>query len=105
MPRRPVEFRPAALEEARAAAVWYRERSPAAADAFNDEITKAIKEIVSAPERWPQYRSGTRRFVLHRFPFFVVYRAQPNVVHVIAVAHARRRPGYWNRGASSPDRY
>jgi plasmid stabilization system protein ParE len=105
MPRHLVEFRPAALEEARAATAWYRERSPAAADAFSAEIAKAVKEIASAPNRWPHYRSGTRRFVLFRFPFFVVYRAQPNIIHIIAIAHARRRPGYWNRGQSSRNRH
>lgn len=44
--------------------------------------------------RWP-VKSGVRRYVLRRFPFLIVYRVLESQVEVIAVTHARRRPGYW----------
>jgi hypothetical protein len=44
--------------------------------------------------RWPT-KSGVRRYVMCRFPFLVVYRVVGSEIEVIAVAHARRRPGYW----------
>jgi hypothetical protein len=33
--------------------------------------------------------------MLERFPFSVVYRVGEHGALVVAVAHARRRPGYW----------
>ena len=42
MSGKPVEFHPEALAEAEAAVVWYRERSFRAAEAFTDELTKAV---------------------------------------------------------------
>jgi hypothetical protein len=33
--------------------------------------------------------------VLHHFPYFVVFRELPSKIQIIAVAHAKRRPGYW----------
>ena len=95
MPRTPVEFHPAALEEAEAAANWYRERSPEAATAFLAEVRRAVQQIAEAPERCPPYIQDTRRYLFHRFPFFVVFRRAAGRIQVVAVAHARRRPGYW----------
>jgi toxin ParE1/3/4 len=38
---------------------------------------------------------GTRKFLLRRFPYAVVYRITESAIQVIAVAHGRRRPSYW----------
>jgi plasmid stabilization system protein ParE len=51
--------------------------------------------IAEAPQRWPAGPHGTRKFLLHRFPFAVIYRELPSAIQVLAVAHGRWRPGYW----------
>lgn len=94
MPGLAVGFHPAALEESAAAELWYREHSDTAAAAFVAELDRAVEQIGSAPERWPRHARGTRRFLLRRFPFAVIYRVGTEV-EVIAVAHGRRRPQYW----------
>jgi hypothetical protein len=38
-----------------------------------------------------------RRYLLHKFPFSVVYLERPDFIEVIAVAHHRRKPGYWSK--------
>lgn len=38
---------------------------------------------------------GARHVLLRRFPYFVVYRERSEDIHVIAVAHTSRKPGYW----------
>lgn len=100
MMARDVDLHPEAVEEARAAFLWYRERSESAANAFLSEMDRALAEIAEAPRRWPSYLYGARRFVLRRFPFLIVYRELEDTVQVVAVAHGRRRPGYWRRRAS-----
>ena len=95
MGRLPVGFHPAAAEESAAAEGWYRERSEVAAAAFVAEIDRAVEQISNAPERWPRHTHGTRRFVLRRFPFTVIYRFGAADAEIIAVAHGRRRPDYW----------
>jgi plasmid stabilization system protein ParE len=95
MSRRPVGYHPAAFTEAEGAAAWYRERSPQAEGAFLAELERAVHEIAAAPQRWPPYLQGSRRFLLHRFPFSVVYRQRAGKIQIVAVAHAHRRPGYW----------
>jgi toxin ParE1/3/4 len=59
------------------------------------ELDLAIDRIEEAPRRWPVYLGGTRRYLLRRFPFFVVFRDAGDSVQIVALAHARRRPGYW----------
>ncbi|MGH7251628.1 MAG: type II toxin-antitoxin system RelE/ParE family toxin [Nitrospiraceae bacterium] len=91
----PLEFHPDAVAEAHAAGEWYKQRSEAAGAAFLAELDHAVELISRSPRRWPPYLHGTRRYLLHRFPFSVVYRERPDALTVVAVAHARRRPGYW----------
>jgi len=70
-------------------------RTVTAAAAFSSEIDAAESAIVRLPEAWPPFDHGTRRYLLQRFPFSVVYRAEARRILIVAVAHARRRPGHW----------
>jgi plasmid stabilization system protein ParE len=95
MPHPSVRFHPQAIEEAEAAQRWYGERSAIAAGAFTAELSHAVDMVVEAPDRWPRSARGTRRYVFPRFPFSLVYRVREDMVEVVAVAHHKRRPGYW----------
>ena len=92
---RGLEYLEEALQEAEAAARWYAERSPSAALAFSNEIEAAEDAIVRTPEAWPPYNHGTRRFLLRRFPYAIVYRIESGRILVVALSHGRRQPGYW----------
>jgi plasmid stabilization system protein ParE len=88
-------FHPEAVAEAEAARKWYEARSDTAGEKFAIELRVALERARSAPERWPKYLHGTRRYLLHRFPYLVVYDLGLDAVHVFAIAHGLRRPGYW----------
>ena len=90
-----LRIHPAALEEAEAAVDWYAQRSGRVAGMFLDELDRAIDRIGQNPEHYPPHDFGTRRIVLRRFPFVVVFRKAAIGVEIIAIAHGRRRPGYW----------
>ncbi len=92
---RELEYLDAALDEAEFAARWYAERSASAAAGFADELDAAIAAIEQFPEAWPAYDHGTRRYLLRRYPFSVVYRVEAERILIAAVAHGHRRPGYW----------
>jgi plasmid stabilization system protein ParE len=95
MAAKSVEFLEEASAEYEAAFDWYFTRSEASASKFASELAQAIDIIAEAPQRWPAGPYGTRKFLLHRFPFAVVYRELPSIIQVLAVAHGHRRPGYW----------
>ena len=95
MARPSVELHPEAIAEARAAYRWYAERNPSAAAAFIAALDQAVSQIPESPERWPLHLYGTRKFLLRRFPYAVIYRQTATAIQIVAVAHGRRRPGYW----------
>jgi toxin ParE1/3/4 len=95
MPPFAVEVHPLAADEAEAAERWYRDRNETSATRFRRELDRAVGLIADRPDAAPPYVGNTRRFLLRRFPFFVVYRVFSQHVQVVAVAHARRRPHYW----------
>ena len=90
-----VRFHSDALAELVDAMDWYALRSNRAKESFLDEFEFAASRIREAPLRWPTYLLGTRKVRLRRFPFALVYHVGVEVAHVLAVAHLRRRPGYW----------
>lgn len=93
-----LRFHPAAVEEAEAALDWHSERSPRAANRFAAELERVIEEISAAPERWPEFEGRARRMLLRHFPYAVIYRITKGEIEILAVAHGRRRPGYWKTG-------
>ncbi|MGQ9688290.1 MAG: type II toxin-antitoxin system RelE/ParE family toxin [Desulfobaccales bacterium] len=95
MPPRKIDFHPAALEEAEAARDWYAERSPAVAGACIRELFHAVEHVAAAPERWPRFSRDTRGYLFPKFLFSLIYRAGPKSILIVAVAHTKRRPGYW----------
>jgi plasmid stabilization system protein ParE len=90
-------FHPEARAEFRGAVVWYRDQGARPAVAFRIAVADVIRRIVETPRRWPVYMYGTRRLVLDRFPFSVVYLEHPEELIIVAVAHSKRRPGYWRQ--------
>ena len=80
---RVLEYLEQALEEAEAAARWYAERSPRAALAFSEEIDAAETAISRLPDAYPQFDHGTRRYLLRRFPFSVVYRVEASRIVIV----------------------
>src|SRR5437868_14008821 len=97
MARASVEFHAEARAEYLAAVSWYRDRSLSAARNFGAEFSQAVEQIRKSPNSWGVYMKGCRRFLLHQFPFQIVYQGSAGVVFVLAVAHTHRRPGYWRR--------
>jgi toxin ParE1/3/4 len=90
-----VEYHQGAISDVKSAVAWYRKRSPKAALDFIEELHRAAKTIRQAPERWPLGKNNTRRFLLWRFPFSIIYSEHESAITICAVAHASRRPDYW----------
>lgn len=94
-----LQFFDDAVEEIESTRAWYRERNPVVETAFLAVLDYAIDQIARAPHRWPAYLHGTRRYLLPKFPYSLVYFVEHGVINVVAVAHHRRRPGYWAKRA------
>jgi plasmid stabilization system protein ParE len=94
---KPYRVHPLAWQDVETADDWYFQRSPDASDLLIVAISEALDTICEAPLRWPKYLHGTRRFLLHRFPFSVIYLDEVDAVVIVAVAHNKRKPDYWKQ--------
>jgi hypothetical protein len=94
---KPVDFHPAAAEEAAEAAAYYNDIRAGLDIDFQAELAAALIRIQDNPLMYAA-ESGTIRICpLHRFPYSVFYEDLPDKIWIAAVGHYRRRPGYWSR--------
>jgi plasmid stabilization system protein ParE len=71
--------------------------SQSAGSRFVEVLDEAVTQISLKPYVWPTWpgREDVRRRVLKRWPYSVMYTVDAESVFVVAVAHQKRRPGYW----------
>jgi len=74
---------------------WYTERSVQAAERFDAEFGDALVKIAADPGRFPMCDKQNRYYLMDHYPFQIVFRESASGIAIIAVAHTKRRPGYW----------
>ncbi len=90
-----IYFHPEAVRELRAAFLWYFDRNPIVAHSFQAETEHAVDRISEDPKLWPKWAKSERKYVFPQFPFNLIYRINLESIEVIAIAHQKRKPGYW----------
>lgn len=62
-----------------------------------DAVTATIETIGRQPEIGTAAYADpqTRRVLVVRFPYHVVYQLGQDEIVVVAIGHLKRRPGYW----------
>jgi|SRR6056297_496848 len=90
-----VEFIEPASIELDDAVKYYNLESPGLGDKFFDEVLKTIELINVFPEVWSEITKNTRKAVLRKFPYNLIYTKYNNKIYILAVAHQHREPEYW----------
>ena len=90
-----VIFHPEAEAEMVAAAKFYEARSAGLGIDFIAEVERATRALVIHSRIGHRFSRRLRRILVQRFPYGLLYRVETERIVVVAVAHARRRPGYW----------
>jgi plasmid stabilization system protein ParE len=86
---------PEADAEAKRAAEHYAGESDNAAGQFVLDLEETIAKIESNPRLYPRTGKSARRALLADFPYGVIYRETLYEIQIMAIAHAKRKPGYW----------
>ena len=92
---RKIRLHPTAQLELDEAAAYYDLEGLGLGSAFIDDFERAGEQIRQLPESSPIARDPVREKLMTRFPYSVVYSFVSDEVYVLAVAHNRRRPFYW----------
>jgi toxin ParE1/3/4 len=78
--------------------IYYERRRPGLGLDLHAAVQQAFTRIQASPESGSPYKVTHFRFwVVRRFPYVIYYKDYEDMVWVGAIAHARRRPGYWRR--------
>ena len=93
----PVEYLPNARLDFDESFDWYAVKSVRAAARFAGAVEAALIRIVSNPTQFARLDEMHRECPVKNFPYRIVYRITDNRILVVAIAHAKRRPGYWRR--------
>ena len=62
---------------------------------FKQEVKRAINIIKKMPKIGSPESENIRRYILHKFPYKVLYSMEKDHIYVIAIAHLHREPMYW----------
>ena len=90
-----VVFHPDVISEVKISYEWYQSQAEGLGDDFLHELGLAWQTITEFPETWPKFQKDHRRFLLRKFPFFILYRLQAGTIFVVVVMHDSRKPGHW----------
>lgn len=76
-------------------AIEYYEQQNALGAQLLAEFDQIIALLRETPALGPRTDHGARRVLLRRFPYSVIYVVDEKELLIVAVAHQRRKPGYW----------
>lgn len=77
------------------ASQYYELQLPGLGIRFEEEVKRGIRRILEYPNAWKIEKGDIRRYVLHRFPYKILYSIEKTHIYIIAIAHGHRRPNYW----------
>ena len=93
-----ISIHPEAQVEFDEAADYYRDHAARfIAERFVEDFEHVMRLAVGDPELGSRLSARSRSLLFRHFPYRLVYQAVADMLVVVAVAHQRRRPGYWRR--------
>ncbi|QXP83101.1 type II toxin-antitoxin system RelE/ParE family toxin [Methylococcus sp. ANG] len=90
-----VVFSKYAVQELNDAVSYYELQYEGLGRRFREEVKKAIRRMSEYPKAWSVERKDVRKYLLHKFPYKLLYSIEEDHLFVIAIAHQHRKPDYW----------
>jgi plasmid stabilization system protein ParE len=63
---------------------------------FAGEVEAAMFRLRNHPRMHRRFDGEMRKVRVARFPYGIIYRIEERGLHVVAVMHLHREPGYWH---------
>ena len=94
---RPIRTTEPASDEFSEAVHWYEAKRSGLGAEFFDAVATTLSLIETNPEIGTTISADgqTRRVLVAKFPYQLVYRLRPTEMVIVAIAHLKRRPEYW----------
>jgi toxin ParE1/3/4 len=97
---KPVRVEPEADDELAAAVDWYESQRAGLGSELWFAIRRTLQQVQEMPAAFALVPGApddlpARAAFVRKFPYKIVYFDLPEVIHVLAFAHLRREPRYW----------
>jgi toxin ParE1/3/4 len=93
---KPVIIDRRAKAELRTAMRWYENQRKGLGTQLQDEVEEVIQRIAANPSGYARYKETDYQLaLLKRFPYVVYFADLERSIWIAAIAHERRRLGYW----------
>ena len=90
-----IEYHPAIEGELAEIRDYYNEQSRNLGDDFINEFERQVLRIAATPSRWMLVRGDTRRALMNRFPYLMLFRVVNDAaIRISVIKHERRHPAY-----------
>ena len=90
-----LKFSTRALREIGEAKEWYELQSPGLGEEFRAEFQRMRELVMANPHRCAPDSRGRRRALINRFPYKLIYKIRAQDIFLLAAAHSKRAPSYW----------
>ncbi len=87
-----VIIRPEAEDDLKKAFSWYEEKRKGLGYDFMSHVDSGLSFIEKNPEMFPPEFKETRRHLIKKFPYKIVYLIKKENIIVLAVVHGKRDP-------------
>jgi hypothetical protein len=87
-----LEIAPREYDEAKE---FYETEQPGLGSQFEEQIRHSLLRIQQYPQAWPPERKEIGRYIVHKFPYKILYSIQDDKIVIPAFAHLHRQPDYW----------
>lgn len=88
---------PDAERELDDAIAWFEGERPYYGILFAEAFDTAVERLLIYPAIGKRVGREVRRWVLWKWRYVIIYNIEEYGIHILAVAHQSRRPGYWRK--------
>jgi hypothetical protein len=74
---------------------YYNGECPGLGYEFAAEIRQSFDRIKNHPEVWPQFSTRSRRCLVDRFPYGVLYQIRNSCILIGGIMHLKQNPVRW----------
>jgi len=94
-----IKYLPGAQDDYQGAVDYYDLVDFEIGDLFILEVEGAERRLLEFPEIGSSVDHIHRKLFFDKFPYSLIYRIEPDVVLIIAIAHSKRKPDFWQNRA------
>jgi len=85
-----VEFEEVAKNELFDAIEWYEKKQTGLGEQLYGEFTDVLELVKLHPKAFVRFSQNTRKAFLFRFPYYVIYSTEENVLTILAFFHSQQ---------------